>query len=73
MISGVPDVPEGSESHGPIMISGVLVPEIVEEINDAYDDLLVDIGKYREHLPTAIVKQKAVGLVCRVNCFHFHP
>ena len=28
------------------MISGVLVPEIVEEINDAYDDLLLDIGKY---------------------------
>ena len=26
------------------MISGVLVPEIVEEINDAYDDLLLDIG-----------------------------
>ena len=27
------------------MISGVLVPEIVEEINDAYDDLLLDIGR----------------------------
>ena len=48
IIPGVPDVPEGSESHGPVMISGVLVPEIVEEINDAYDDLLLDIGKYRE-------------------------
>ena len=45
-ISGVPDVPEGVESHAPVMISGVLVPEIVEEINDAYDDLLLDIGKY---------------------------
>ena len=40
----VPDIPEGSDSHGPVIISGVLVPELVEELNDAYNDLLQDIG-----------------------------
>ena len=45
---GVPvnEGPEGVDSHGPVIISGVHVPEIVEEVNDAYKDLLIDIGKY---------------------------
>ena len=42
--AGITDIPEGSDSHGPVIISGVLVPELVEELNDAYNDLLQDIG-----------------------------
>ena len=38
------DLPGGSESHGPVLASGVLVPEITEEISDAYDDMVRDIG-----------------------------
>ena len=34
----------GSESHGPALVSGVLVPEVNEEVADAFDDMLNDIG-----------------------------
>lgn len=52
------DIPEGSDSHGPVIISGVLVPELVEELNDAYNDLLHDIGLVEDteddHLPSCL-------------------
>ena len=34
----------GVEPHGPALVSGILVPELTEEVVDAYDDLLTDIG-----------------------------
>ena len=34
----------GVEPHGPALVSGILVPELNEEVVDAYDDLLTDIG-----------------------------
>ena len=40
----VSDLPRGCESHGPVLASGVLVPEVVEEISDAYDDMVRDLG-----------------------------
>ena len=39
------DLPQGSDDHGPALIDGVNVPEVNEEINDAYDDLIRNIGE----------------------------
>ena len=38
------DIPERTESHGPVFIYGV-EGEQIEEENDAYNDLRYDIGK----------------------------
>ena len=38
------DIPERSESHGPVFIYGV-EGEQIEEENDAYNDLRYDIGQ----------------------------
>ena len=37
------DIPERTESHGPVFIYGV-EGEQIEEENDAYNDLRYDIG-----------------------------
>ena len=39
----------GVEPHGPALVSGILVPELNEEVVDAYDDLLTDIGLTDHH------------------------
>ena len=39
------DIPERTESHGPVFIYGV-EGEQIEEENDAYNDLRYDIGQY---------------------------
>ena len=44
------DLPQGSDHHGPALIDGVNVPEVNEEINDAYDDLIREIGELQEYL-----------------------
>ena len=41
------DIPERTESHGPVFIYGV-EGEQIEEENDAYNDLRYDIGERRE-------------------------
>ena len=38
------DIPERTESHGPVFIYGV-EGEQIEEENDAYNDLRYDIGQ----------------------------
>ena len=38
------DLPHGCESHGPVLAHGVLVPELAEEVSDAYDDMVRDLG-----------------------------
>ena len=38
------DIPERTESHGPVFIYGV-EGEQIEEENDAYNDLRYDIGE----------------------------
>ena len=38
------DLPHGCESHGPVLAQGVLVPEMAEEVSDAYDDMVRDLG-----------------------------
>ena len=40
------DIPERTESHGPVFIYGV-EGEQIEEENDAYNDLRYDIGQQR--------------------------
>lgn len=40
------DIPERTESHGPVFIYGV-EGEQIEEENDAYNDLRYDIGELR--------------------------
>ena len=40
------DIPERSESHGPVFIYGV-EGEQIEEENDAYNDLRYDIGGWQ--------------------------
>jgi len=40
------DIPERTESHGPVFIYGV-EGEQIEEENDAYNDLRYDIGEPR--------------------------
>ena len=39
------DIPERTESHGPVFIYGV-EGEQIEEENDAYNDLRYDIGQW---------------------------
>ena len=39
------DIPERTESHGPVFIYGV-EGEQIEEENDAYNDLRYDIGQF---------------------------
>ena len=46
------DIPERTESHGPVFIYGV-EGEQIEEENDAYNDLRYDIGQWMV-LPTRI-------------------
>ena len=41
------DIPERTESHGPVFIYGV-EGEQIEEENDAYNDLRYDIGERQE-------------------------
>ena len=43
-VAGRHDKLPGVEPHGPALVSGILVPELNEEVVDAYDDLLTDIG-----------------------------
>ena len=40
VVYGYNDMPRGHNIHAPALINGVLVPELNEEINDAYDDLI---------------------------------
>ena len=40
------DIPERTESHGPVFIYGV-EGEQIEEENDAYNDLRYDIGQHQ--------------------------
>ena len=40
------DIPERTESHGPVFIYGV-EGEQIEEENDAYNDLRYDIGQFQ--------------------------
>ena len=40
------DIPERTESHGPVFIYGV-EGEQIEEENDAYNDLRYDIGQFK--------------------------
>ena len=57
------DIPERTESHGPVFIYGV-EGEQIEEENDAYNDLRYDIGQYKPD-------QKFVYVFCYVtfnNC-----
>ena len=50
------DIPERTESHGPVFIYGV-EGEQIEEENDAYNDLRYDIGelKLRERVVVVAV------------------
>ena len=41
------DIPERTESHGPVFIYGV-EGEQIEEENDAYNDLRYDIGEMKK-------------------------
>ena len=41
------DIPERTESHGPVFIYGV-EGEQIEEENDAYNDLRYDIGQHQQ-------------------------
>merc|ERR1711983_7811 len=42
------DIPERTESHGPVFIYGV-EGEQIEEENDAYNDLRYDIGLHKDY------------------------
>ena len=52
------DIPERTESHGPVFIYGV-EGEQIEEENDAYNDLRYDIGE-----------MKGREIVCNVYVCH---
>ena len=44
------DLPSRKDSHGEIVITGVESEE-VEEVNDAYKDILEELGMYCQDLP----------------------
>ena len=57
------DIPERTESHGPVFIYGV-EGEQIEEENDAYNDLRYDIGNINTGCPT-------MNAVSQYLCFRF--
>ena len=58
------DIPERTESHGPVFIYGV-EGEQIEEENDAYNDLRYDIGEMKECV-------LCVLRWCRLSCIGNH-
>ena len=42
--TGLVDFPTAIDPHGPVIMSGV-EPELVEEINAAYADMMEELGK----------------------------
>ena len=59
------DIPERTESHGPVFIYGV-EGEQIEEENDAYNDLRYDIGEMKE----CVVCCHCVLRWCRLSCIY---
>ena len=56
------DIPERTESHGPVFIYGV-EGEQIEEENDAYNDLRYDIGQFKS-------AQSFVYVLCLCTMYH---
>ena len=57
------DIPERTESHGPVFIYGV-EGEQIEEENDAYNDLRYDIGQYSGRSVESVYFYGARIIVC---------
>ena len=64
------DIPERTESHGPVFIYGV-EGEQIEEENDAYNDLRYDIGELRQGEKVVVVA--VLYWVSRNFALHWKP
>ena len=61
------DIPERTESHGPVFIYGV-EEEQIEEENDAYNDLRYDIGEMNKSVLCVSQECHCVFTLSRFSC-----
>ena len=65
------DIPERTESHGPVFIYGV-EGEQIEEENDAYNDLRYDIGEMNKSVLCVSHECHCVFTLSRFSCIWLH-